>query len=853
MLAASLTAASGAQAAAAPQLDVYVGDLSRSQIAKLVELGVDRHEMELSRAAGSIKENAHVEVILSGEQAEKLKAEGVELETKKVDGQTVTQRATREAAAGFEVCKQYDGIKEEFEQDAPDSTRPITKSVNDRQDRPTGKDIIALKVTLGAPLLKDGAKPSVAVHRRPARPRVDHAGDEPPADAPLLDGYGTDRADHQAGQHDRAVVRAGRQPGRLRLHVHRRATGCGARTCATTTATARSPPATASTSTATSPTSGATTTRAPRPTRRARPTAARRRTPSPRPRRSTACSSGSRFEFFVNYHSAAELLLYGVGWQVSTPRPDDLIYEAMAGDDAHPAVPGYDPDISAELYTTNGETDSHVAGDVRHARLHAGDVAPARRRRDSTRTTQWDAEDCAQRLQLPRRRGADPGRVREEHPVRAGGRRVGAGPGRPGLGRRPQRAGLRGRHVRRLLRRPADGRRRPPSARCKHLQLQLPDQRRHDQDRRASRSGRAASATATRTTTTTPSSAATVKGASAGDKVEVWFTGERKDGRRDATSRASTFTYTRQAGHGREGARARQRGLHGVNPTYPAPHDGAAVRAGVRRRARAPPATAPTSGTSTRRASRTTSACSATTRRSSGTSATTGSPRTPRTSSPTPPLRRAARHRASPSAQQYLTMAVRDYLNEGGKLHQRRRDRAVLRPARVTTSSAASTTASTGDPTAECVVTTGVQGLFDDCLLLADDFRQYWLGAYTRVEPRRADRRRRHRRADRRADRADLGGTADEPARRGGRVPADQRSAAGGAVPAVPSQGAAEYDFTGEPVHARRGHQLRRPACTPDDSYMRLTKTIDLRAVAAADAPSCSSSSPTTPRRATTT
>ena len=49
------------------------------------------------------------------------------------------------------------------------------------------------------------------------------------------------------------------------------------------------------------------------------------------------------FEFFVNYHSAAELLLYGTGWQVSTPTPDDVIYEAMAGDDANPAIPGYDP------------------------------------------------------------------------------------------------------------------------------------------------------------------------------------------------------------------------------------------------------------------------------------------------------------------------------------------------------------------------------------------------------------------------------------------------------------------------------------------------------------------------------
>ena len=50
------------------------------------------------------------------------------------------------------------------------------------------------------------------------------------------------------------------------------------------------------------------------------------------------------------------LLLYGTGWQVDTPTPDDVVYEAMVGDDANPAVPGYDPDLSAELYTTNGET-----------------------------------------------------------------------------------------------------------------------------------------------------------------------------------------------------------------------------------------------------------------------------------------------------------------------------------------------------------------------------------------------------------------------------------------------------------------------------------------------------------------
>lgn len=66
-------------------------------------------------------------------------------------------------------------------------------------------------------------------------------------------------------------------------------------------------------------------------------------------------------EFLVNYHSAAELILYGAGFQVATPTPDDVILAALAGDDSNPAIEGFDPDISAELYTTNGETTEHMA------------------------------------------------------------------------------------------------------------------------------------------------------------------------------------------------------------------------------------------------------------------------------------------------------------------------------------------------------------------------------------------------------------------------------------------------------------------------------------------------------------
>ncbi len=68
--------------------------------------------------------------------------------------------------------------------------------------------------------------------------------------------------------------------------------------------------------------------------------------------------------FVSNIHSAAELLLYGSGTQVATPTPDDNILAALAGTDERPAVAGYDPDISAELYITNGTTSDFTHGQM---------------------------------------------------------------------------------------------------------------------------------------------------------------------------------------------------------------------------------------------------------------------------------------------------------------------------------------------------------------------------------------------------------------------------------------------------------------------------------------------------------
>lgn len=62
------------------------------------------------------------------------------------------------------------------------------------------------------------------------------------------------------------------------------------------------------------------------------------------------------FRYLINYHSAAELLLYPDGWQDQTRVADDPIFSALAGDFFKPAIEGFHPMLSAGLYITNGET-----------------------------------------------------------------------------------------------------------------------------------------------------------------------------------------------------------------------------------------------------------------------------------------------------------------------------------------------------------------------------------------------------------------------------------------------------------------------------------------------------------------
>ena len=289
-----------------------------------------------------------------------------------------------------------DGLKAEFEQMARDHRRIAELQASAAPWQ--GQDIVALKVTKNARQMRDGKRPAVlyigAQHAREwitpemVRRLAHH----------FLDGYGTDRDIRELV--DDASCGSSRSPTRTATTTRSpRATGCGARTCATTTATAGHRRPTASTSTATSPTSGATTTRARRPTRQRdlpRPRA-RTRARDPGARRLHA---RGRLRVLRQLPLGRQLLLYGTGWQVATPTPDDVIAEAMAGDDAEPAVPGYDPDISAELYTTNGDTDYHCPRTTARSASRRR-CRPARRRRTRCPDDEWEPEDCGSGFEFP--------------------------------------------------------------------------------------------------------------------------------------------------------------------------------------------------------------------------------------------------------------------------------------------------------------------------------------------------------------------------------------------------------------------------------------------------------------------
>ena len=334
-------------------LDMYSTTVDAATAGRLASAGYDIVDQQMT-ADGKVR----LSIVLSGQERTQLRREGVTTDViRDAKGRTSRQRAAAQEAAGFSVWRSWDqqgGIRDELYDIAKKNSGFVKLEVLGKTGQ--GREIIALKVTQGAKGLKDGARPaalfmsnqharewiSVEVNRRLLRWVLDQRKLEVPAIVDLLkttelwfiisanpDGYQY-TFDHERlwrknlrdnNGDSQTAAGDGVDPNRnYDEHWNYDNEGSSSQTASDTY-----------------------------------------RGPTKKSEPETQAAQGliSRIKpkTLVNWHSFGPLILFPQGWQVGTPDADNPIYTALGGTDAHPAIPGFDPGISAEeLYVTNGET-----------------------------------------------------------------------------------------------------------------------------------------------------------------------------------------------------------------------------------------------------------------------------------------------------------------------------------------------------------------------------------------------------------------------------------------------------------------------------------------------------------------
>jgi len=822
--------ASPAAAGAADRLDVYVGEVPKDRLTNIVDLGVDRHELKLSAVAGG---RVRVETIMSAGQAAELRRDGVVMTPKKVDGQTVAQRATALAAQGFEVFRTYGGaggLKAEFEQMARENRKLAELQTIGRTIE--GEDIVALKVTKNARSKRDGKRPAVlyvgAQHAREwitpemIRRLAHH----------VLDNYDRSRRIRDlVDENELWFVPVANPDGydwsfepdqRLWRKNLRDNDGDGTiapgdgvdlnRNAATKWGydnEGSSPDPADETFRGAGPAS--------EPETRALDSFVRR----------------VGFEFLVNYHSAAELLLYGTGWQVATPTPDDIIYEAMAGDDANPAIPGYDPDISAELYTTNGDTDTHMTARY-HTLGFTPEMSTCEAASDVDPDDEWEAEDCGSGFEFPDDEGLVQAEFEKNLPFALSVAQSADDPDDP--------ASVVGRDTENFRVDTFDVSYGDPQTVAVVAKRALRDVEMHyriDRGRTRTtdaREWRGGERYGDENDDYYAELRGNVRGADRGDDVTVWFSGEERGrrGRRDV--RSERFTYTVEKDSRDDVLVIANEDYTGVNPTYPpgtnapkyvASHVAAIEDAGYDAdvwdvdRQGIPHDLGVLDHYDA-------------VLWYTGENRITQDPEDELISTPFGPLPDVG----VAERQQYLTIAVRDYLNDGGKLIHAGESAQHQGLLGITDIVGGLFYGLNGNETAECVVQT-IPGFFEDCLILADDFRQYWLGGFARVDvpgpeavagvgdPIEGYE-------------GDFGGpvtTGDNPLDEAGVYQPTSDVLPPDEFPQFESRAAADYLVGTDPPFAPVEGQQYAGALHADSSYMRLSRTVDLTSVTAAVQP----------------
>jgi len=345
-------------------LDMYSATVDAATAGRLASAGYDIVDQQIN-ADGKVT----LSIVLSGKQRAQLRREGVNADAiRDAKGRTSSQRAAAQATAGFNVWRSWDqtgGIRDELYDVAKQNAGFVKLEVLGKTGQ--GREIIALKVTQGAKGMKDGARPaalfisnqharewiSVEVNRRLLRWILDQRKLENPAIIDLLnttelwfiisanpDGYQY-TFDHERlwrknlrdnNGDSQTAIGDGVDPNRnFDEHWNYDNEGSSSQTASDTY-----------------------------------------RGPVKKSEPETTAASGLidriKPKTLVNWHSFGPLILFPQGWQVGTPDADNPIYTALGGTDANPAIPGFDPGISAEeLYVTNGETTDYA--DVRDGTL----------------------------------------------------------------------------------------------------------------------------------------------------------------------------------------------------------------------------------------------------------------------------------------------------------------------------------------------------------------------------------------------------------------------------------------------------------------------------------------------------
>jgi len=335
--------------------DVYIGDLTADQMKLLNSAGIDQKE---DVSAGQTKEGkTHVEIVIGGAEAKSLAARGVPLTLKKIDGKSASQLA---AEATPNVFRPYSGpgnIREEIVTAAADHPN-IAKAV-DFGTSVQGKPMTAIRVSKGVAGLPEGKRPVVVYQatqharewitpetvRRLLHHFLDNYGKNADItklvdttefwfipvinvdgyDLTFTDGFRLWRKNARDNNGDGQITGGdGVDPNRNFRYKWGYDNEGSSDNPASETYRGTGPAS------------------------------------EPETRAELGLYQKIKPKFLINYHSAAQLLLHGVGWQTFTRSPDDVIHDALVGDVDHPAVPGSTPELGAQLYTTNGETDGQT-------------------------------------------------------------------------------------------------------------------------------------------------------------------------------------------------------------------------------------------------------------------------------------------------------------------------------------------------------------------------------------------------------------------------------------------------------------------------------------------------------------